>query len=73
MSESSAVSQVVPLTILSATMVASGATPVGPAATAATEVPCPSQSIGSASSSPKSCPAITFALGNAPPPSSDTV
>ena len=53
---------------LIATIFASGAMPVGPAATAAIDVPWPSQSIGSLSLSAMSVPPITFVLGKAAPP-----
>ena len=58
---------------LIATILASGATPRGPAATAAIDVPWPSQSIGSLSLSAISMPPMTFALGKAAPPRSVTM
>ena len=73
MTESCAVSHRPLAETFSATMRAPGATPAAPAATDATAVPWPAQSIGSASSSPRSSPPTTFAFGNPPPPRSGTV
>ncbi len=79
MSESSAVSSQVAFDVsfeaktLTATIFASGATPEALAATEATEVPCPSQSIGSSSLSAVSVPPITLALGKPPAPIAVTV
>ena len=78
MSETKAVSLHVELVVsvelktLTATIFASGATPFGPAMIPETEVPCPSQSMGSLSSSAVSIPPMTLEFGNPPPPSAET-